>query len=61
METVSIISIHICSMWETIYDALASWSGWEFGSKIPVYPILGFGSKNTPPPPPLKFRQILVL
>ena len=45
-----IISLHIRSMWETICDALASWSGWEFGSKIPVYPILGFGSQNTPPP-----------
>ena len=48
-------------MWETICEAQASWSGWEFGSKIPVYPILGFGSQNTPPPPPenWKFRQIL--
>ena len=47
-------------MWETICDALASWSGWEFGSKIPVYPILGFDSQNTPPPAwKLKFRQIL--
>ena len=47
-------------MWETICDALASWSGWKFGSKIPVYPILGFGPQNTPPPPrKLKFRQIL--
>ena len=41
------ISLHIRSMWETICDALASWSGWEFGSKIQVYPILGFGSQNT--------------
>ena len=47
-----LISLHIRSMWETICDALASWSGWEFGSKIPVYPILGFGSQNTPIPPP---------
>ena len=44
--------LHIRSMWETICDALASWSGWEFGSKIPVYPILGFSSQNTAPPPP---------
>ena len=46
-----LISLHIRSMWETICNALASWSGWEFGSKIPVYPILGFGSQNTPLPP----------
>ena len=46
-----LISLHIHSMWETICDALASWSGWKFGSKIPVYPILGFGSQNNPPPP----------
>ena len=51
-QTTLLISFHIHSMWETICDALASWSGWEFGSKIPVYPILGFGSQNTPNPPP---------
>ena len=44
-----LVSLHIRSMWETICDALASWSGWKFGSKIPVYPIVVFGS---PPPPP---------
>ena len=52
-----LFSLHIRSMWETICDALASWSGWKFGSKIPVYPILGFGSQNTTttsPPPPHK-------
>ena len=55
-----LISLHIRSMWETICEAQASWSGWEFGSKIPVYPILGFGSQNTSPPPrKLKFRQIM--
>ena len=43
-----IFSLHIRS------DALASWSGWEFGSKIPVYPILGFGSQNTPLPPKIE-------
>ena len=46
-----LISLHIHSMWEIICDALASWSGWKFGSKIPVYPILGFGSPEYPPPP----------
>ena len=55
-----LISLHICSMWETIYDAQASWSGWKFGSKIPVYPILGFGPQNTSPSPrKLKFRHFL--
>ena len=38
-------------MWETICEASASCSGWNFGSKIPVYPILGFGPVNLPPPP----------
>ena len=50
-----LISLHIRSMWETICDALASWSGWKFGSKIPVCPILGFGHQPPsplPPPPP---------
>ena len=47
-----IISLHTHSVWETICDALARWSGWKFGSKIPVYPILGLGSQNTPRPPP---------
>ena len=42
-------SLHTHSVWETICDALASWSGWKFGSKIPVYPILGLASQNTPP------------
>ena len=27
------ISLHIRSMWETICDAWACWSGWKFGSK----------------------------
>ena len=40
-------SLHTHSVWETICDALARWSGWKFGSKIPVYPILGLGSQNT--------------
>ena len=47
-------------MGETICDAVASWSGWKFGSKIPVYPILGFGPHFTQPPnlpPPQPFPQ----
>ena len=47
-----IFSLHIRSMWEIICDAVASWSGWKFGSKIPVYPILGFGHQPPPPPAP---------
>ena len=47
--SVSVVSLHIRSMWETICEALASWSGWKFGSKIPVYPILGFGHQPSPP------------
>ena len=41
-----LISLHIRSMWETICDAVASSSGINLCSKIPVYPIL--------PPPPRK-------
>ena len=52
-----IISLHIRSMWETICDAKASWTGWKLGSEIPVYPILGFGPQFTPnPSPPLKMK-----
>ena len=35
-----IVSLHIHSMWETICDAVASSSGINLRSKIPVYPIL---------------------
>ena len=49
-----VISLH---MWETIWEASASCSGWNFGSKIPVYPKLGFGPQFTPLPP--KFGQHL--
>ena len=34
-----IISLHIHSIWETICDAVASWSGWKFGSKIRDCPL----------------------
>ena len=37
-------------MWETICEASASCSGWNFGSKIPVYPKLGYGPELRPPP-----------
>ena len=52
----NIISRHIRSMWETICDAVASWSGWKFGSKIPVYPILGFGPQFPVYPLPPKIE-----
>ena len=48
-------------MWETICDAVASSSGWNFGSKIPVYPILGFGPVTVLPSQTLKFGQGLAL
>ena len=44
-----LFSLHIRSMWQTICYAVASWSGWKFGSKIPVYPFLGFGPEYTLP------------
>ena len=45
----NIISLHIRSMWETICDAWACWSGWNFGPNSAVYPY----SVEYPPPPPL--------
>ena len=52
-----LFSFHIRSMWETICDAWASWSGWKFGSKFWECPTI----RRMPPPPKLKFRQILAL
>ena len=43
-SSIIFISLHIRS------DAVASWSGLNFGSKIPVDPILGFGPKYPLPP-----------
>ena len=43
-------------MWETICEASASCSGWNFGSKIPVYPKLGFGPVYSTPHPTPKFE-----
>ena len=42
------ISLHIRSMWETICDAWACWSGWKFGPNSTVYPYSAI--QNTPPP-----------
>ena len=55
------VSLHIRSMWETICEASASCSGKNLCSKIPVYPILGFGPKFIPPPRKLKFGHDLAL
>ena len=44
----SIFSLHIRSMWETICDAWACWSGWKFGPNSTVYPYSAI--QNTPPP-----------
>ena len=44
----SFFSLHIRSMWETICDAWACWSGWNFGPNSTVYPY----SVEYPPPPP---------
>ena len=33
-----LISLHIRSMWETICDAWACWSGWNFGPNSTEYP-----------------------
>ena len=50
-----IISLHIRSMWETICDAWACWSGWNFGPNSTVYPY----SVEHPPPPPLPPMKIV--
>ena len=53
-------SLHICSMWETICDAWACWSGWKFGANSTEYPYSVI-QNTTPPPRKLKFSQILGL
>ena len=45
--TVMLFSLHIRSMWETICDAWACWSGWNFGPKSSEYPL--FWSSEYPP------------
>ena len=42
----NLFSLHIRSMWETICDAWACWSGWNFGPNSTVYPY----SVEYPPP-----------
>ena len=43
-----LFSLHIRSMWETICDAWACWSGWNFGPNPTVYP---YSVTEYPPPP----------
>ena len=45
---IMLVSLHIRSMWETICDAWACWSGWKFGPNSAVYPYSAI--QNTPPP-----------
>ena len=45
-----IISLHIRSMWETICDAWACWSGWNFGPNSTEYPYSEIQFQNTPSP-----------
>ena len=45
-----VISLHIRSMWETICDAWACWSGWNFGPNSTEYPYSEIQFQNTPPP-----------
>ena len=46
-------------MWETICDAWACWSGWNFGPNSTEYPYSEI--QNTPPPCKWKLSEILAL
>ena len=58
-DAFNLISLHIRSMWETICDAWACWSGWKFGPNSTEYPYSPRQLQNTPPPWKLKFSQML--
>ena len=50
-----VISLHICSMWETICDAQAGfWLNSKFLSKFSRAPLSGISDQSTPPPPQKK-------
>ena len=51
------ISLHIRSMWETIYDAWACWSGWNFGSNPTEYPYSVVNWYRIPPTPRWKLSE----
>ena len=55
----NLISLHIRSMWETICDAWACWSGWNFGPNSTEYPYSEIQFQNTPPPPKMKIVRDL--
>ena len=56
------ISLHIRSMWETICDAWACWSGWNFGPNSTEYPYSEIQFQNTPlPPRKWKLSEILAV
>ena len=46
-----IVSLHIRSMWKTICDAWACWSGWNFGPNSTEYPYSEEYPPPLPPPP----------
>ena len=50
MKSLVLVSLHIRSMWETICDAWACWSGWKFGPEF--YSLPQFCNTEYPPPPP---------
>ena len=55
-----LISLHIRSMWETICDVWACWSGWNFGPNSTEYPYSEIQFQNTPPRK-WKLSEILAL
>ena len=54
IKNIYLISLHIRSMWETICDAWACWSGWNFGPNSTEYPYSEIQFQNTPPPPKIE-------
>ena len=56
-----LFSLHIHSMWETICDAWACWSGWNFGPNSTEYPYSEIQFQNTPLPRKWKLSEILAL
>ena len=48
------VSLHIRSMWETICDAWACWSGWNFGPNSTEYPLFWNTVSEYPPSPKMK-------
>ena len=55
-----LFSLHIRSMWETICDAWACWSGWILVQILQNTPILKY-SFRIPPPRKWKLSEILAL